>query len=76
MVLKLPYGLFAMLLRTWALFDDNPPFTVDQLKALRARDEFDVIDWERIFDVKATPFAKALDETFKHPTYSRVVLEF
>jgi uncharacterized protein YbjT (DUF2867 family) len=76
LIVKIPYSLFAMLLRVWGRFDDNPPFTVTQLEALTAGDEFDVIDWEQIFAVKATPFAAALDETFGHPVYSRVVLEF
>lgn len=76
MILKIPYGLFWVLLRTWSLFDKNPPFTVAQLKALTAGDEFEVIAWESIFGVKATAFAKAVEETFTHPTYSQVVLEF
>jgi nucleoside-diphosphate-sugar epimerase len=76
MIVKIPYGLFAMLLRAWARFDKDPPFTMAQLKALAAGDEFEVIDWARIFDVQATPFGAALDETFGHPVYSRVVLEF
>jgi nucleoside-diphosphate-sugar epimerase len=75
-IVRIPYGLFALLLRTWALFDRNPPFTADQLKALTAGDEFEVIDWERIFAVKATPLSAAFQETFNHPVYSRVVLEF
>lgn len=76
LLLKIPYGLFYVLLKIWALFDKNPPFTADQLKALVARDEFEVIDWPGIFQVRPTPFAKAVEETFKHPTYSKVVLEF
>jgi nucleoside-diphosphate-sugar epimerase len=76
MILNIPYGLFAALLRTWAVFDKNPPFTVSQLEALIAKDEFDVIDWEGIFNVKATPFARAVEETFRHPAYSRIALEF
>jgi len=75
-IVKIPYSLFALLLKTWALFDRDPPFTADQLKALVAHDEFEVIDWPGIFGVQATPFAQAIDETFNHPQYSRVVLEF
>lgn len=75
-IIKIPYGLFYVLLKTWALFDRNPPFTADQLKALVAHDEFEVIDWPAIFHVEATPFAKAIDETFNDPTYGKVVLEF
>jgi hypothetical protein len=75
-IVKIPPGIFRLLLATWALADKNPPFTVAQLDALMAGDEFEVIDWPRIFGVAATPFAKAIDETFNHPTYSKVALEF
>jgi nucleoside-diphosphate-sugar epimerase len=76
MVLSIPYSLFYTLLKIWALFDKNPPFTADQLKALVAHDEFEVIDWPGIFQVKPTPFKQAIEQTFKHPKYSQVVLEF
>jgi nucleoside-diphosphate-sugar epimerase len=76
LIIKIPYGLFAMLLRVWALFDKNPPFTDDQLQALIARDEFPVIDWPHIFSVQPTSFNEAITETFNHPIYSKVVLEF
>lgn len=75
-IIKIPYPLFYGLLRTWALFDKNPPFTADQLQALVAHDEFEVIDWPAIFNVQPTTFAKAVDQTFNDPTYSQVVLEF
>ncbi|NTV21837.1 MAG: NAD-dependent epimerase/dehydratase family protein [Chlorobium limicola] len=76
MIVHIPYTLFSLLLRVWSLFDKNPPFTADQLKALIAGDEFEVIDWPGIFSVSPTPFARAVDETFNDPQYSRVVLEF
>jgi nucleoside-diphosphate-sugar epimerase len=75
-VLKIPYGLFYALLWIWALFDKNPPFTTQQLQALVAKDEFEVIDWPAIFGVPYTPFEKAIDETFNHPIYSKVALDF
>lgn len=75
-ILKIPYGLFYALLWIWALFDKNPPFTTQQLQALIAKDEFEVIDWPAIFGVPYTPFEKAIDETFNHPAYSKVVLDF
>lgn len=75
-IVKIPYGLFKWLLQTWAMFDKNPPFTADQLKALVAHDEFEVIDWPGIFGVSATPFSRAIDETFNDPEYGQVVLEF
>ena len=76
MILKIPYTLFYALLKIWALFDRNPPFTADQLKALVAHDEFEVIDWPGIFGVTPTPFARAIHETFNDPVYGEVVLEF
>ena len=76
MVLRLPYRFFRLLLNIWSKFDSNPPFTTQQLEALITRDEFVVIDWPTIFGVPATPFHKAIDQTFNHPAYSNVVLEF
>lgn len=75
-ILKIPYGLFFGLLWVWSLFDKNPPFTTQQLAALTAKDEFEVIDWPGIFKVPCTPFGEAVRETFTHPVYSQVVLEF
>jgi nucleoside-diphosphate-sugar epimerase len=76
LITGVPYGLFYALLWIWGIFDKNPPFTTQQLAALGAKDEFEVIDWPGIFGVTWTPFAKAIDETFTDPTYSKVVLEF
>jgi nucleoside-diphosphate-sugar epimerase len=75
-ILRIPYRFFYFLLWLWSQFDRNPPFTTQQLAALVARDEFEVIDWPTIFGVTCTPFAQAIDETFNHPVYGRVVLEF
>jgi nucleoside-diphosphate-sugar epimerase len=75
-IARIPYSLFYALLWIWGKFDGNPPFTTRQLVALSARDEFEVIDWPKIFGVSYTPFSKAIHETFNDPCYSRVVLEF
>lgn len=75
-IIKIPYHLFYLLLKTWALFDKEPPFTADQLKALVAHDEFEEIDWPSIFDVKQTPFHEAIDKTFNDIEYGKVVLDF
>lgn len=75
-IVKIPYGLFHFLLRIWGSLDRNPPFTTQQLEALVAKDEFEVIDWPGIFGVQYTPFAKAIDETFNDPRYGRIELEF
>lgn len=76
LVTPLPYAIFYLLLKTWALFDSDPPFTADQLKALVAGDEFDGDDWPQKFGLEPTPFAEAIQKTFQDPTYSRVELEF
>jgi nucleoside-diphosphate-sugar epimerase len=75
-VMKIPYHLFFLLLWIWGLFDKNPPFTTQQLEALTAKDEFEVVDWPGIFGVPYTSFSDAIHETFSHPKYSKVVLEF
>jgi nucleoside-diphosphate-sugar epimerase len=75
-IVRIPYSLFYGLLWLWSLFDKNPPFTTQQLAALSAKDEFEVIDWPGMFGVSATPFRKAVRETFNDPRYSHVVLEF
>lgn len=75
-IVKIPYQLFYALLWIWGKFDNNPPFTTQQLAALSAKDEFEVIDWPNLFGVPYTPFTEAVDETFNHPQYSTVILEF
>ena len=75
-IIRIPIGLFALLLRGAALVSSNPPFTVKQLEALVTPDVFEVIDWPGIFGVAATPLAAALEETFQHPIFSTVELEF
>ena len=75
-IFRIPYFLFYVLLWVWGLFDKNPPFTTQQLSALSAKDEFEVIDWPGIFGVPYTPIKAAFDETFNDPRYSGVVLEF
>jgi nucleoside-diphosphate-sugar epimerase len=75
-IVRIPYGAFHAMLWLWSLLDRNPPFTTQQLAALMAPDEFDVIDWPGIFGVTPTRFAAAIEETFNDPRYGKVVLEF
>ena len=65
-----------MLLKVYGLFSKNPPFTPEQLDALMAADEFEVIPWWDIFSVNATRFEDAVAETFHDKTYSNIVLKF
>jgi nucleoside-diphosphate-sugar epimerase len=74
-IICIPYSLFYGLLKIYALFNKNPPFTADQLKALTAGDYFTGIDIEQEFNVHPTPLAQAFTETFTDPTYSKIVLE-
>ena len=75
-IVRLPYRLFWMLLSVYGAFDRNPPFTTKQLEALILPEIFEVIDWPGIFKVSPTPLQTAIDETFKHPIYSQIVLSF
>ena len=76
MILHIPYFLFWILLKIYSFFDRDPPFTTEQLKALIAGDEFEVIPWWDMFDVKPTPFQIAVDETFNNENYSSIGLKF
>jgi len=74
LIVHIPIGLFAALLKLYALFSRKPPFTADQLKALSAGDDFVGVDTEATFGVRQTPIEDAFREAFSHPTYSTVVL--
>jgi nucleoside-diphosphate-sugar epimerase len=75
-IIHIPYSVFYALLWMWSLIDKNPPFTTQQLQALLGGDEFEVINWQDIFGITATPFTKAIDETFQDERFSKVVLNF
>jgi nucleoside-diphosphate-sugar epimerase len=74
-IVHIPYWLFYMLLKIYALFSRQPPFTADQLKALTAGDYFTGVDTEKVFGISQTPFALAIQETFGDPRYSGIVLK-
>ncbi|MFV2061808.1 MAG: NAD-dependent epimerase/dehydratase family protein [Gammaproteobacteria bacterium] len=76
LIIKIPYSLFWVLLKIYALFSNDPPFTTDQLEALMTKDEFEVIPWWEIFNTKVTPFEDAIIETFCDDRYSNITLEF
>jgi nucleoside-diphosphate-sugar epimerase len=75
-ILPIPYWMFWGLLKLYALFDRDPPFTTKQLESFVARDIFEGIDWSGIFGVKATPLRTALQQTYADPVYSKIALEF
>jgi len=74
-IVRIPYALFDLLLRVYALFSQRPPFTAGQLKALTAGDDFTGVDIEATFGFRPTPFADGIRETFCHPVYSKHVVQ-
>lgn len=74
-IVRIPVPLFGLMLRAAALVMKKPPFTVDQMHALMAGDEFTGVDIEQVFGFRPLGFAEAVKETFNHPRYSSVVLE-
>lgn len=75
-IMHIPYSLFWTLLKIYAIFDRDPPFTTSQLQALIIHEEFELIPWWEIFEIESTPLDKALKETYLDETYSKHVLHF
>ena len=75
-IVRIPYRVFWWLLRGYALFDRDPPFTTRQLEALVIPETFPIIPWGEIFGIRPTPFREAIRETFTDPRYADVVLKF
>jgi nucleoside-diphosphate-sugar epimerase len=73
-IVRIPYRLFWLLLRAYALFDRRPPFTTQQLEALVIPEEFEMIDWPGIFGVAMTPLREALRRTFREQPYCDIEL--
>ena len=73
-IVRVPIPIFSAMLRLYGLFSDKPPFTVEQLRALTAGDEFTGVDLKQVFGFEPTPFRAAIRETYGHPVYSDVVL--
>ena len=75
-IIHIPYLFFFFLLKIWALFDRNPPFTVYQLRALVLPETFPSSKWESIFNVKPTKFEQAAKKTFADSKYKHIKLRF
>lgn len=75
LIVRIPYWLFWLLLRIYAIFTARPPFTVDQLKALTAGDIFEGVNMTEEFGIEPTPFDVAMKETLLDERYSGIVLE-
>lgn len=74
-ICHLPIPFFRFLMQAYGLVSKNPPFVADQLDALMAGDYFTGENMQQTFGITPTPFAVAMQETYAHPLYSRVVLE-
>jgi nucleoside-diphosphate-sugar epimerase len=74
-IVPIPFALFRGLLKVYALFSRQPPFTADQLEALAAGDDFRGVETEAAFGFRQTPFEAAIRESYCHPRYSRVLVE-
>jgi nucleoside-diphosphate-sugar epimerase len=75
-IVTIPFWLFWVLLKIYAVFDRDPPFTTKQLGALSIPELFEVIDWPGIFGVRSTKLQDALNETFREKPYCDVELAF
>ncbi len=75
-IVSIPFKAFDALLRAYAMFDRDPPFTTRQLAALAIPELFEVIDWPGIFGVTPSPLGRALEETFRTQPYCGVELAF
>lgn len=62
LLLPLPLGLFAALVKLWGIIFGKAPFVKDQILALTAGDFFELSDWETVFDVRYTPFDEAINQ--------------
>ena len=72
----LPIKLFDFFLKIWSFVSPNPAFTSSQLEALTAGDEFEIIDWPKIFSIKNTPLEEALEITFRDQLYSSISIPY
>ncbi len=75
LIVHIPIGFFAFLLRTYSVFSSKPPFTADQLKALSAGDDFTGVDTQAVFGVKQHDFEAAVRESYCDPRYSHIILK-
>ena len=68
-ILPIPLWLFKSAIWLYGIFSSNPPFTVDQLRALINNDVFPLDPWWKIFKIKPTPLDDALKETFSNKLF-------
>lgn len=76
MVLRINFVIFKYLLKFYAVFSKNPPFTADQLNALVIPEVFEISDWPNQTGVTPTQFEQALQLTFETSVFKNVKLKF
>ena len=76
LLINIPIPVFSFLLKIWSFISNKPAFTNSQLKALTGGDEFEVINWPKIFKIKSTKISNALIETHQNKQYSKVIFPF
>lgn len=76
LIIKVPFALFDLALKTVAMFIKNPPFTSQQLHALVIPEVFPIWDWPEHFGVSETELSVAFKETYGENEFSEVELEF
>ena len=74
--INLPIPVFSFLLQVWSFIARRPAFTVSQLEALTAGDEFELINWPKIFSVKPTNIDEAIKITYCNSIFSDINLPF
>jgi hypothetical protein len=73
-IVRISFRLFWRLLRTYAVFDPDPRFTARQLEALVIPESF-AISTGQPWGCTPIPLRTAIEQTFRDPTYSQVILE-
>jgi nucleoside-diphosphate-sugar epimerase len=68
--IPLPISIFGLLMNSYALMTNKPPFTTEQMQALVSGDLFPIEPWCNEFGVSYTPFDEAIKETFSSPYYN------
>ena len=76
LLINIPIPVFSFLLKIWSFISNKPAFTNSQLKALTGGDEFEVINWPKIFKIKSTKISNALVETHQNKKYSKIIFPF
>ena len=76
LLINIPIPVFSFLLKIWSFISKKPAFTNSQLMALIGGDEFEVINWPKIFKIKSTKISDALIETHQNKQYSKVTFPF